>query len=98
MLETYQTNDFSFDSIQQLNDNLQYIDYIDHNYEYKTVNVDPDVAFRYQGNLFGLFKELNIQPHLYVYTMYLNKYNNPVEYDGTKITFVLAIKPPIPIS
>jgi len=98
MLESFQVNDYSFDNVIQLNDNLQYLDYIKANYEFKEINIDPSVAYKYQGNLFGLFRQLNISPNLFLYTMYINGYHNPVDFMGDKYTFQLAIKPPIPSS
>ena len=98
MLENLQINDYSFESLSQLNDNLLYLDYITRNYEYKTVSVTPDTAYRYQGNLFGMFRELNIKPDLFVYTMYINGYRSPRDFKGDKLDFKLAIKPPIPFS
>lgn len=98
MLENFQTNDYSFESLSQLNDNLQYLDHIDRNYEFKTVTVSPDTAYRYQGNFFGLLSTMNIDPGLYLYTMYINGYKNPRDYAGDKFELKLAIKPPIPVS
>lgn len=96
MLETYQVNNYSFETYQELNDNLLYIDYINRNYEFNNLTINPNVAYRYQGNLFGLFREMNVEPHLYVYTMYLNGYTNPVEYRGDRYSLKLAIRPKIP--
>lgn len=79
-----------------MNDNLLYLDYIDENYERAYINTTPDMAYKYQGNLFGLFNELLIRPELYVYTMYMNGYNSPNQYKGDVITFITPIKPPIP--
>ena len=98
MLETLQVNDFSFDSSTEINDNLQYIDFIKANYEFKEIAVDPSVAYRFQGNLFGLFRFLNIAPNLFMYSMYINGFTNPVEFRGDKYSFKIAIKPPIPNS
>lgn len=96
MLESFQRNDYSFDSIQQMNDNLVYINYIDANYEYDIVTVSPDDAYRYQGNLFGLFKEMGLSPSLFLYALYLNGYTNPIDFDGKQTVFKKPIKPPIP--
>ena len=98
MLDNYMTNNYSFPSYTYLNDNLLYLDYIEATYSFNYVTATPDQAFRYQGNLFGLFKELGIPPSLYVYTMFMNGYFNPMDYDGIKYTFKLAIQPPIPIA
>lgn len=96
MLEQFIGRDYSFTNFTALNDALQYLDYVDAKYDFDLVNVDPDVAYRYQGNLFGLFAEMGISPSLFLFTMYLNGYNNPVDFAGDRITFKLATKPPIP--
>ena len=97
MLEEFITNDYSFEDVTELNDNLQYLDHINLNYEFKLVSVSPGIAYRYQGNFFGLLKELRtITPDLYVYTMYLNGLSNPTDYTGEKLTIKVAIKPPVP--
>ena len=98
MLETFQVNNYSFDSLTEINDNLQYIDYIKANYEFKEIAVDPGVAYRFQGNLFGLFRYLNIAANLFMYTMYINGFSNPVEFRGDIYNFKIAIRPPIPNS
>lgn len=98
MLESFLVNDYSFDSVSQLNDNLQYLDYINANYQFTEIAVDPGVAYRYQGNLFGLFRQLDISPTLFTFTMYINGYSNPVDYNGDMYNFKIAIRPPIPSS
>ena len=32
-----------------------------------------------------ILKEMNIEPSLYVFTMYINGYVSPVDFDGTKV-------------
>ncbi len=98
MLEQYQVNDYSFSTYQELNDNLLYLDYINRTYEFNIVTVNPGVAYRYQGNFFGLLRELNVTTNLFVYTLYLNGYNNPVDFNGDTYTIKVAIKPSIPSS
>lgn len=98
MLEQLQVNNYKFSDYRKLNDNLLYLDYIDITYNFNEVSVAPDVAQRYQGNLFGLFKEMRIDTDLYVFTMYINGYRSPVDFDGNKYTFKLAIKPQVPNS
>lgn len=96
MLEQLQVNDHKFNDYVNLNDNLIYLDYINIVYNFNDVATTPDLALRYRGNLFGLFKELGISSNLYVYTMYINGYTSPLDFDGTKFEFKLPIKPPIP--
>lgn len=96
MLDTFMTNSYSFDSYTTMNDNLLYLDYLDENYERSYINTTPDMAYKYQGNLFGLFSEMKIKPELYIYTMYINGYRSPNEFKGDKVSFIRPIKPPIP--
>lgn len=88
-------NNYRFKDYRYLNDRLQFIDYVDNKYQYETVNVLPIEAYRYQGNLFGLFKTINIDPGLYIYTMYINGYTNPLNYDGKKFIFKVPKSPNI---
>jgi len=64
-----------------------HLDYINKTKGFQVFTVEDIVAYRYQGNLYGLFKEINIPPYLYEYTAYINGYTDPVDYDGTKTTF-----------
>lgn len=96
MLEQFMSNTYALPGYTYLNDRLLYIDYVDKKYNYQQATVLPMEAYRYQGNLFGLFKLLGISPSLYVYAMYLNGYNNPVNYEGKKITFKIPVRVPIP--
>jgi hypothetical protein len=98
MLEQFQVNDYSALDYKKLNDNLLYLDYIDNNYTFKEVTVSPDVVHRYQGNFIGLLRQTGlVDPHLYMYTMYINKINNPVNFNYKGIlTLKIPIKPPIP--
>lgn len=98
MLEQLQVNNYRFSNYVRLNDNLLYLDYIDKKYNFNEVGVSPDLALRYRGNLYGLFKEMRIEPSLYVFTMYINGYTSPVDFDGKRFTFKLATKPLIPNS
>lgn len=98
MLDTLQVNDYSFESIQQLNDNLQYIDYIKANYVYKQVTIEPATSYRFQGNFFGLLRSINVSPSLFLYTLYLNNYSSPFDFGGDRTTLTIATKPPIPSS
>lgn len=98
MLEQLYTNTYRFADYNKLNDNLLYLDHIDITYNFNEVGVSPDVALRYRGNLFGLFQHMGIEKDLYVFMMYINGYTSPVDFDGNKFTFKLAIKPLVPNS
>lgn len=93
MLEIFMKNNYRMKNYKYLNDRLQFIDYIDNKYEYQTTSVLPLDAYRFQGNLFGLFKTMNIEPKLYLYTMYINGYTNPINYDGKKYIFKVPKDP-----
>lgn len=98
MLENYQVNDYSFESIQQINDNLIYIDYIDAKYDFKETPITDDLIHRYQGDFFGLLKKLNIETNLYLYSLYINGLTTPYEFISLpNNTLRIPIKPPIPI-
>ena len=79
-----------------LNDRLVYIDYIDRNYTYSMLTVNPMDAYRHQGNLYALFEMIGIDTGLYVYAMYLNGYTNPLSYDGKQLDFKKPVDVPIP--
>jgi hypothetical protein len=64
-----------------------HLDYINKTKGFSIVNVEDIIAYRYQGNLYGLFKEINVPAYLYEYTAYINDYMNPTDYDGTKTMF-----------
>ena len=96
MLEQFMATGYSLANYTYLNDRLLYTDHINRNYNYQQVAVAPIEAYRFQGNLYGLFRVLGIPASLYVYAMYLNGYTNPTNYDGSKTNFKVPIKPPIP--
>ena len=98
MLEQYQVNDYKFANYVNINDNLLYLDHINNTYEFTQKSISPDLGYRYRGNLFGLFREINIDTKLFVFTMYINGYTHPANYDGEKLVFKVAIKPPVPSS
>lgn len=96
MLDEYKTNEYSFTDLVYINDHLQFIDYVDRTYDYDIAIVEPAEAYRYQGNLFGLFNEMKISPNLYMYTMYINGLVSPTDFDGVKCNFKIVVSPPIP--
>lgn len=96
MLEQYMTRGPSYQTYTELNEQLLYTDFITSKYNLKEVMVDPIVSYRYQGNLYGLFKEMMIDPDLYLLAMYINGYNNPLNFEGKKVRFQIPHRPPIP--
>lgn len=96
MLKALQVNDYQSKSYEQLNDNLLYLDYIDLNYEFKEILIEPVIAYRHQGDFIGLLRDIGVTTDLFMFTMYINNINNPVEYDGKRNLLKIPIKPPIP--
>ena len=96
MLQTLQTNDYKIDDYVTYNDSLVYLDFIKNNFTFKEKPVTPAQAYAYQGNLIGLFRELEVEPSLYLFTMYINNINNPVLFKGNITSLKVAIRPPIP--
>lgn len=96
MLESHQTTDYALGSFSYWNERLIYMDFVDKKYDLEEKVVQPIDAYRYQGNLFGLFKIMNIPSKLHFYTMYMNGYTNPMSYEGKKISFKVPSMPPIP--
>lgn len=91
-------NDFSFQSIEELNDNLLYIDYINKKYNYEDLPINPELGIRYNGNFYNLLHELNVDRNLYFFTLYLNGYTNPADYRSDHLLLKLPVRPPIPFS
>lgn len=97
MLESFMTRATArMPSYQYFNDRLTYIDYILRKYEYEEVVVNPMDAYRFQGNLYGLFKEIGVPDKLLSFALYLNGYTNPCQYDGKQVNFKIPKMPPIP--
>ena len=79
-----------------LNHKLLYLDFIDKNYEYELVPVEPDIAYVNQGNFIGLLDAMMVEPKLFMTAMYLNGINNPVDFDGKPFMMKRPVNPPIP--
>ena len=97
MLEEMMKPLYSLDNYNELIDNILYLDYMKKNYSFKEVNINVGLGYKYQGNFYGLLNELStINSNLYLYTLYVNGYTSPDQYDGTKLTILVPTKPPIP--
>ena len=96
MLEQFMSGSYSLPNYVDFNDILLYTDYINRKYTYQQVTVEPIEAYRFQGNLYGLFRMIGIKSSLFPYALYLNGYNNPCSYEGKKIEFKIPIPLNIP--
>ena len=90
------TNETKFKEYSNIHDNLCYLDYLNKIKDFKVAIVPPDIAYRSKGNFYSLLYQMKIPSELYLYTLYLNGYTSPFEYDGYKKELKIAIKPPIP--
>lgn len=98
LISQYLTNDFKFNSYTEMNDTLLYIDYMSRKKGYSEVAVEPHLAYKYQGDFYGLLNKLNVSKNLYLYTLYLNGYTDPNDFDGNRYLIKVPNEPNIPRS
>lgn len=98
MLQQFLSADYDLGTYTAWNEKIIYMEYVDKKYGYREITTTPADAYRFQGNLFGLFKSLGISSNLFFFTMYINGITNPLNYDGKKIVFKVPVLPPIPES
>lgn len=82
MLKELFTNNFKGEEDRVMNDTYLFIDYREASTEYELKVVEPGLAYRYQGNFYGLLKELTVPDYLYMNTLYINKLVSPLDYKG----------------
>lgn len=87
MLDNYIVNNETNLTYAKINNTLLYLDSLGKDNIENTVTIDSDKAYRFQGNLFGLFSDMNISTKYHIYTMYINGYTNPSHYKGDKQVF-----------
>lgn len=58
--------------------------------QYSIEVVEPGIAYRYQGDFYGLLDYLNISSSLYLPTLYLNGLQSPYDYDGVETSIKIA--------
>lgn len=80
MLQQYMTNNLQIKDFHRFNDELLYLDRLDLRHNFETIIVDADVAYKHEGNFYGLLKDLGVQSKHYLYALYLNKLNHPSDY------------------
>lgn len=95
MISSLLVNNFKADDDIATNDLLQFIDHNRH-FGFKEAFVEPNVAYRFQGNFYGLLRELNIDLHLYLPTLYVNGFTNPVDFKGSEKSIKIATYPTMP--
>ena len=60
---------------------------LDKSYITGTTAIEGNIAYKYKGDLFGLFLELGINRELIYPFMKINGYDSSDEYDGTVLQF-----------
>lgn len=95
MLTQYMKPLFGIPTYQELNETILHIDFVDLFYEYEEVLISKMDAYRFQGNLYGLLRQLNVSRDMMLYTMHINGYNHPANYEGIKTVFKIPVPPPI---
>lgn len=85
-----------FDEFSTLHDRLCFLDKINRITDFKIFTVDPATAMRSKGNFYSLLYQVGIPANLYLFTLYLNGFSSPYDYDGKKMEFKLGHQPDIP--
>lgn len=52
--------------------------------------VEPALAWKHQGDFYGLLQELQIEERFWVPSLYLSGYTSPVQYDGERLSIRIA--------
>jgi hypothetical protein len=67
----------------------QNIDYRRRTAEIGTIAIPPDMAYRNQGNFYGLLTELGVQADYHAFTAYLNNIRSPHDFNGKIYSLLL---------
>ena len=70
----------------------QHLPYLRGHEETSYYEIPPDLAFKYDGNLYGLLAELKVEPRWFWTIMRLNRLERPSHYRGIDLS-----KPPIAV-
>ena len=85
------TLSFSYRSSGDIFERLLFLDSIkDDTRKYREELIEPAVAWKYQGDFYGLLNHMNIEPKYWLPSLYLSGYTSPVQYDGEKLTILVA--------
>lgn len=58
-------------------------------YTMKTTDVPADVAWKHQGNFYGLLSYLGIETKYHLYVLHMNGLTNSTDYDGRTLRITL---------
>lgn len=85
-------------SASEINDKLLFMDYTKSYKTPVTHFVDPDIAYKYQGNFYGLLIYMDIHPGLFTFTLQLNGLTSPHQYKGEGGYVTVPQEFPVPFS
>lgn len=96
MLKNLANVDFKGGNPSETNDLLLYTDYLSQIKDHEETIIDPSMAFKFQGNFYGLLRELRVPGTYFIATLYLNNLTNPLDYKGKAGGIKIAKQLPIP--
>ena len=81
-------NYFTDEFLKFIEDNLGYFSKKD---DLKTLNFEPAVGYKYEGDLYGLFRLLNVPNHLHYLTMRINGYDTPTDFKADRLSMLVYV-------
>ena len=88
---------YAFSAYSGMNDRLQYYDSIlDEERKFSRELISPDIAYKHQGDFYGLLQKLNVDKKLFLFALHLNGYTTPFEYDGVRTSINIPIEVDFP--
>ena len=75
-------NYFTDEFIKFIEDNIKYFS---NPSDLQSLSFDPAVGYKYEGDLYGLLKILNVPNHLHYLTMRINGYDTPTEFKADRL-------------
>lgn len=80
-----------FTNYKFLNDTMLFADDYAKTNNDKHIVAEQNRAYAFQGNLFGLFKEMGLHDNLHMLIMQYNGIDSPHDYDGIKTIFYVPV-------
>lgn len=79
-LSMFERKVFKNTSFLELTEEMLYLDKEIQKKSYREVALEPIAHVHYKGNFYALLQDLNVDPDLYLYTLYLNNYTSPYDF------------------
>ena len=96
MLSMYMNNDLKIDNYDTFNDELLYVDRLDLKTKFNVTLIEPHMALKYEGNFYGLLKEIGTPISLYLQALYINRLTHPTDYRSSMLVVKTPVKLKIP--